>query len=203
MHKWDQALYGKTRKAATSKAFTPGRLNSGKLTGYGFGWFVGPGFRNMVVHGSDIEPASFVFRVAFFSGSVSNFAQFDPGTIADKSAKYIWPSRVVFHRRQVLPWSLRNDLLRLSEAASEANADHRLDRTLCVSCVRSPRGAKGVQLLRVLDFEEGHEILSGRGTIQSGIGLPHSKTLARDSCDLRLPEGFGVRLSSAAMLRNA
>lgn len=42
MYYWDQALYTtKLVSAATLKeAFTPGKLNNGKGTNYGFGWFV-------------------------------------------------------------------------------------------------------------------------------------------------------------------
>jgi len=38
--RWDQALYGKTlvSRKTLLEAFTPGRLNSGKKTDYGFGW---------------------------------------------------------------------------------------------------------------------------------------------------------------------
>jgi len=54
MYKWDQALYTeKLVKAATLKeAFTPGKLNDGEITEYGFGWrlrkFLG---LNTVAHG--------------------------------------------------------------------------------------------------------------------------------------------------------
>ncbi len=45
MAKWDQALY--TNKLVTTdtlkEAFSPGKLNNGKTTNYGFGWFIEPG----------------------------------------------------------------------------------------------------------------------------------------------------------------
>jgi len=54
MYKWDQALYTeKLVKAATlNEAFTPGKLNSGEITDYGFGWRVRKFFGlNTVGHG--------------------------------------------------------------------------------------------------------------------------------------------------------
>ncbi len=44
MVKWDQALYTEklVKTATLREAFTPGKLNSGEATIYGFGWFVRP-----------------------------------------------------------------------------------------------------------------------------------------------------------------
>lgn len=40
--KWDQALYAEklVKKATLQEAFTPGKLNNGKATRYGFGWVI-------------------------------------------------------------------------------------------------------------------------------------------------------------------
>ncbi|MBS1490844.1 MAG: serine hydrolase [Bacteroidetes bacterium] len=45
LYKWDQALYaGKpVTKETFAAALTPGKLNNGKSTGYGFGWFIREG----------------------------------------------------------------------------------------------------------------------------------------------------------------
>ena len=42
LYKWDQALYTEklVKKATFQEAITPGKLNDGSLTNYGFGWFV-------------------------------------------------------------------------------------------------------------------------------------------------------------------
>lgn len=42
LYKWDQALYTEklVKKANFQEAITPGRLNNGKPTKYGFGWFI-------------------------------------------------------------------------------------------------------------------------------------------------------------------
>ena len=40
--KWDQALYGESlvKKPLLDEAFTPGKLNDGSITDYGFGWLI-------------------------------------------------------------------------------------------------------------------------------------------------------------------
>jgi N-acyl-D-amino-acid deacylase len=42
LYKWDQALYTEklVKKSTLAEAFTPGKLNNGEATGYGFGWFI-------------------------------------------------------------------------------------------------------------------------------------------------------------------
>ncbi len=44
LFKWDQALYTEklVKKSTLVLAFTPGRLNDGRFTNYGFGWFISP-----------------------------------------------------------------------------------------------------------------------------------------------------------------
>lgn len=43
LFKWDQALYADrlVSQATPEKAFTPGKLNNGSATNYGFGWTIG------------------------------------------------------------------------------------------------------------------------------------------------------------------
>ena len=42
LYTWDQALYTEklVKKSTFMEAITPGKLNTGKATGYGFGWFI-------------------------------------------------------------------------------------------------------------------------------------------------------------------
>lgn len=44
LFKWDQALYTEklVKKSTLALAFTPGRLNDGSFTNYGFGWIISP-----------------------------------------------------------------------------------------------------------------------------------------------------------------
>src|SRR6266478_5185605 len=90
MYRWDQALYGeKLVKAATlARAFTPGRLNNGRATGYGFGWFVDP---DLVKHdGAWLGYRTSILRIPdkhFTVVVLSNLAQFNPGSIAEKIRK--------------------------------------------------------------------------------------------------------------------
>lgn len=43
LYKWDQALYTEklVKQSTFKEAITPGKLNNGKATSYGFGWFMG------------------------------------------------------------------------------------------------------------------------------------------------------------------
>jgi len=49
LFKWDQALYTDklVKKATLALAFTPGRLNNGRFTNYGFGWIISPDRKRM------------------------------------------------------------------------------------------------------------------------------------------------------------
>ena len=42
LYLWDQALYTEklVKKATFQEAITPGKLNNGEATKYGFGWFI-------------------------------------------------------------------------------------------------------------------------------------------------------------------
>ncbi len=64
LFRWDQALYGGSvlGRRLFSKAFEPGRLNNGQMTGYGDGWFLAhpAGFEVIFHTGSSIG-----FRNAF------------------------------------------------------------------------------------------------------------------------------------------
>lgn len=73
--KWDQALYTEklVKKATLQEAFTPGRLNNGERTHYGFGWGVDEtgkklahtggwvGFRTIIVRYTDKNQTLLVF----------------------------------------------------------------------------------------------------------------------------------------------
>jgi CubicO group peptidase (beta-lactamase class C family) len=94
MYYWDQALYStKLVSAATLKeAFTPGRLNNGKATNYGFGWSVTERFDQQMLshHGGWLGFRNTIFRFPdqrFTVVVLSNLAQFRPGVIAGEISK--------------------------------------------------------------------------------------------------------------------
>lgn len=90
MYRWDQALYSEklVKPATLEQAFTSGKLNNGKATGYGFGWFV---FPTWLMHdGAWLGYRTCILRIPFKQFTVvvlSNVAQCDPGTIADRIRK--------------------------------------------------------------------------------------------------------------------
>ena len=55
---WDQALYGETlvTKSTLDEAFTPYKLNSDKLSFYGFGWRLNKDLSNKIVSHSGSNP---------------------------------------------------------------------------------------------------------------------------------------------------
>ena len=55
---WDQALYDETlvSKSALDEAFTPYKLNSDKLSFYGFGWRLNKDLSNKIVSHSGSNP---------------------------------------------------------------------------------------------------------------------------------------------------
>lgn len=94
MSKWDQALYTEELvKAVTLKeAFTPGKLNDGTSTHYGFGWFVNQlyGF-DIVAHGGSW--LGFRTAIVRFPGQhftvvvLANSAQFKVNDVAKSISK--------------------------------------------------------------------------------------------------------------------
>jgi len=94
MYKWDQALY--TDKLVTQstieQAFTPGTLNDGSRTTYGFGWTIGAvNGRRMVLHGGAwVGFRTFIARIPserFTVIVLSNRASFNPGVVGQQIAQ--------------------------------------------------------------------------------------------------------------------
>lgn len=89
LYSWDQALYTeKLVHAATLKeAFTPGRLNDGTATKYGFGWVVNRalGYDTLKHGGAWLGFRTYILRFPaerFTVIVLSNLAQFEPDKIA-------------------------------------------------------------------------------------------------------------------------
>ncbi len=102
MFKWDQALYTeKLIKTATLKqAFTSGKLNDGKETGYGFGWGIGKfGGLDVVAHSGGW--AGFRTDIMRFPQErftvvvLSNWAHFRPADIARMVARIYLADKLV------------------------------------------------------------------------------------------------------------
>jgi CubicO group peptidase (beta-lactamase class C family) len=103
MYKWDQALYTEKLVQATTlkEAFTSGRLNNGKASGYGFGWrvdqFLGLdavghggawlGFRTGIVR----IPSQYFTVVV-----LANLAQIDAADLANKISKIYLSDKMIF-----------------------------------------------------------------------------------------------------------
>jgi len=90
MYRWDQALYTEklVKTVTLEQAFTSGKLNNGEATGYGFGWFVNPGW--LMHSGSWLGYRSCILRIPLKHFTVvvlSNVAQCDPATIAHRISK--------------------------------------------------------------------------------------------------------------------
>jgi CubicO group peptidase (beta-lactamase class C family) len=105
LYKWDQALYTEklVKRSSLRSAFTPGKLNNGTPTAYGFGWRIRDllgvnevshtgswlGFRNCIIRFPDQH-----FTVIV----LSNLSQFDPARIAVKIAKIYLAGKMTFPR---------------------------------------------------------------------------------------------------------
>lgn len=94
MFYWDQALYTeKLVQAATLKeAFTPGKLNNGKATNFGFGWIVGKALGLEVLwHGGGwLGFRTYILRFPNHRFTVivlSNLAEFKPWAIGAEISK--------------------------------------------------------------------------------------------------------------------
>ena len=103
MYKWDQVLYTKKliKQSTLLQAFTSGKLNNGKETGYGFGWGVADylGLRRVSHSGGW---AGFRTHISRFPAQrftvvvLSNLGQFNPGVIANKIAKIYLAEKMTF-----------------------------------------------------------------------------------------------------------
>jgi CubicO group peptidase (beta-lactamase class C family) len=94
LYHWDQALYTEklVRAATLKEAFTPGKLNNGTATRYGFGWFVDEvlGLEALVHGGSWLGFRTYVLRFPdqrFTVVVLSNLAEFQPDAIATGISK--------------------------------------------------------------------------------------------------------------------
>lgn len=103
MYKWDQALYTEQLvKAATlQEAFTSGRLNNGKTSGYGFGWAVRRflGLDALVHGGSWLGFRTSIVRIPsqhFTVVVLANLAQIDAGDFAAKISKIYLADKMTF-----------------------------------------------------------------------------------------------------------
>lgn len=93
LFKWDQALYTDKLVAQTTleKAFTPGKLNDGSATTYGFGWMIGDLYgRRLVQHGGAwVGFRTYIARIPserFTVIVLSNLASFRPQVVGDQIA---------------------------------------------------------------------------------------------------------------------
>jgi len=103
LYKWDQALYTeKLVKASTLKeAFSPGRLNDGSLTSYGFAWGVSTflGLESVAHSGSWL---GFRTRIVRFPAQrftviiLSNVAELEPNLLASKISKTYLADKLTF-----------------------------------------------------------------------------------------------------------
>jgi N-acyl-D-amino-acid deacylase len=61
---WDQALYTEklVKKATLAQAFTPGKLNNGALTDYGFGWVLSGDQKSVRHQGAWVGFRTFIYR---------------------------------------------------------------------------------------------------------------------------------------------
>lgn len=103
LYKWDQALYTQRLvKASTlNNAFTPGRLNDGSATSYGFGWRIRKflGLDTVSHSGSWLGFNNYLVRFPserFTLIVLSNLAQFQPTKIASKIAKIYLSDKLTF-----------------------------------------------------------------------------------------------------------
>jgi len=101
MFKWDQALYTDrlVKQSTLAAAFTPGTLNNGSRTNYGFGWTIAEenGVR-MVLHGGAwVGFRTNITRIPSERFSVvvlSNAANFNPTLIARRIATIYLPDKL-------------------------------------------------------------------------------------------------------------
>lgn len=103
MYKWDQALYTERLvKAATLKeAFTPGKLNNGTATGYGFGWSVYQflGLDALAHEGGWLGFRTHILRFPgqhFTVVVLANLAQLNAADFADKISKIYLADKLTF-----------------------------------------------------------------------------------------------------------
>jgi CubicO group peptidase (beta-lactamase class C family) len=94
MYAWDQALYTEklVRAATLKEAFTPGRLNDGTTTNYGFGWGLNRvlGLEALEHGGAWLGFRTYILRFPtqrFTVIVLSNLAQFEPDKIAAEISK--------------------------------------------------------------------------------------------------------------------
>jgi CubicO group peptidase (beta-lactamase class C family) len=98
---WDQALYAERLVSAVTleKAFTSGKTNDGRETGYGFGWVIRKfnGAKCVSHHGLWLDFNTEVLRIPekrFTVIVLSNLAKYPWDTVAEKIASiYLLPKR--------------------------------------------------------------------------------------------------------------
>jgi CubicO group peptidase (beta-lactamase class C family) len=93
MYKWDQALYTErlVKQSTLAEAFTPGKLNSGSFTDYGFGWTIANvnGLKVLMHGGSWAGFRTSITRIPTERFSVvvlSNVTNFNPAGAAKRIA---------------------------------------------------------------------------------------------------------------------
>lgn len=180
MYRWDRALYSErlVKTSTLKEAFTPGRLNNGTLTSYGFGWrvrkFLGLdevwhggswlGFHNCILRFPDQR-----FTVVV----LSNVAQLEPTVIASKISKIYLAAKMTFPVAKQLDSGLLQDYVGRYEFAPGAIAEVTLqDGVLWIK----PPGQEKSRLLAEspdLFFPEGMEEIglvfrrNEKGTVSS------------------------------------
>lgn len=94
MYQWDQALYTENlvRAATLREAFTPGRLNDGTATRYGFGWGLQEALgREALAHGGSwLGFRTYILRFPdqrFTVIVLANLAEFEPDVIATEISR--------------------------------------------------------------------------------------------------------------------
>jgi N-acyl-D-aspartate/D-glutamate deacylase len=98
LYKWDQALYTEKllKKASFEEAITPGKLNNGDLTRYGFGWFIQKKSEEVDHTGGWVAFGTYIDR---FIASNKTFI------LLDNSASY-YARGIVKNILEGKPWSM-------------------------------------------------------------------------------------------------
>ena len=134
MYKWDQALYTErlVRSSTLKEAFTPGKLNDGEVTSYGFGWGIGTFLGLDVVRhsGSWLGFHNFILRFPnqrFTVVVLSNVSQLEPAMMASKISKIYLADKMTFPTARKLDSDLLRDYVGKYEFAPGVIAEVTLE----------------------------------------------------------------------------
>jgi hypothetical protein len=134
MYKWDQALYTEelVRASTLKEAFTPGRLNDGAVTSYGFGWRIGNflGLDEVWHTGSWLGFHNVILRFPgqrFTVVVLSNVSQLEPSVLARKISKVYLAEKMTFPTAKQIASDLMQDYVGKYEFAPGAVAEVTLE----------------------------------------------------------------------------